>query len=345
MSAEPLVSVFIRVRDEAAALRNVLENLHRQELDAPMEIVVLDNESVDGSDRVALDAGARVFTLPRALFGYGRALNLGIGLCQGQIVVMLSAHSIPQSEQWLASLIAPIRDDPAVNAAFCRQIPIGQVSQLELRRFACFPTANTVMDRDTFLQKCHDGDDPYVAALFSNSACAVRRDVALAHPFRDLLYAEDRAFAVDCLMSGGKVAYAHDAVVSYERNMTWKSAYHVARRAQVSKRLIRELAATYTGTRFRCERDTVNRLARAVLVIPGLAVRVILSLREPRHLQRRSVRYALRSTGATLGLAKGALQWRHHLDTLSCDTARLDEARTQCTEVHVHRASTDPNLT
>jgi glycosyltransferase involved in cell wall biosynthesis len=45
----PLVSVFIRVRDEAAALQEVMRALAEQVIDATIEIVVLDNESDDES--------------------------------------------------------------------------------------------------------------------------------------------------------------------------------------------------------------------------------------------------------------------------------------------------------
>lgn len=327
---EPLVSIFIRVRDEEVALRHVLENLKEQVIDGLAEIVVLDNESVDSSAQVALELGARVFTFPRELFGYGRALNLGVHLCRGQIIVNLSAHSVPQAQDWLSELVKPIRADPAIGAAFCRQIPPSRVSRLELRRFACFPASDIVVARQQFVAICDEGLDPYATALFSNSACAIRRDVVASHPFRDLLYAEDRAFVVDYLMAGGAVAYVHDAVVSYQRNMTWKSAYRVGYRAQVSKRLVRELAATYTGSRFRCGKDTVDRLVRAVLVLPGLLVRLAMSAFESRGLRRRSVIHALRSTGATLGLAKGAVQWRRHIATLSSDTRQLEEALRQC---------------
>jgi len=294
-----------------------------------VEIVVLDNESIDGSGRVALEAGARVFTLPRQYFGYGRALNLGVELSRGAIVVLLSAHSVPQSSTWLAELVAPLRDGTA-GAAFCRQVPASHVSRLELRRFACFPGGDTFIDRQQFIARCEAGADPYEVAIFSNSACAIRRDVAVEQPFRDLLYGEDRAFVVDYLMSGGSLVYRHSPAVAYERRMTWRTAKRIAYRAQVSKRLIRELAATYTGCRFDSGRETVSRLVRAVLVIPAATVRVFLCLGEPRGRRRRAALYALRSTGATLGLARGSLDWRRHIEKLSCDSDGLRVARRHC---------------
>lgn len=330
---DPLVSILIRVRDEESALRQVLSALRTQILDQPYEVVVLDNQSFDSSAQVGLNDGARVFTFPRELFGYGRALNLGAELCRGEIVVNLSAHSIPQSTNWLAKLIEPIRQDPVVGAAFCYQIPSTRVSRLEQRRFDCFPRATYTVDRDQFVDECHTGSDPYEVAFFSNSACAVRRDVVLRNSFRDLPYAEDRAFVVDYVMDGGCVAYVRDAVVSYERNTTWKSAYRIGYRAQVSKRLIRELVATYTGTRFGSGNETVGRLCRAALVLPAIVVRVALALLEAPDLRARSVRHSLRATGATLGMAKGSLLWRRHIDTLSSDIDQLREARRCCVPV------------
>jgi glycosyltransferase involved in cell wall biosynthesis len=336
--AEPLVSVFIRVRDEATALGEVLRHLNQQKIDGELEVVVLDNGSVDGSEQVALHAGARVFTLPREHFGYGRALNIGVRLCRGTIFVPLSAHSIPQSQEWLSELIAPLRDGSA-GAAFCRQTPTEPVSRFELRRFACFPGQDTDLTTTAFLQGSAAGADPYELAIFSNSACAIRRGAALQHPFRDLPYAEDRAFVVDYVVAGGTVAYRHSPAVSYERAMTWRSAFRVAYRAQVSKHLIRELAASYTGCRFDSSPDTRSRITRAVLVGPAALVRVVAGLAEPRGRRRRAIIFALRSTGATIGLAKGALRWRIHSETLNCDSQRLDAALEHCRPVETSYAS------
>ncbi|MFJ8073874.1 glycosyltransferase family 2 protein [Streptomyces sp. NPDC096176] len=328
---EPLISVFIRNRNEARVLGQAIDGLRRQRVSLPMEIVVLDNESTDESADTAEERGARVFTLPRALFGYGRAINLGVELCRGRYVVLLSSHSIPQDEDWLAKLIAPMQADPTTAAVFCNQIPPAPRSRLEMRRFSVFPAGDRVLDQKRFVDLCARGTDPYEAALFSNSACAFRREAALAHPFRDLMYAEDRAFVVDLVMDGHSVAFVHDAVISYERGMTWRSGYTVGYRAQVSKRLIRELAATYTGVRHRSTADTLSRLARAAFVGPGLLVRLALSVAERPGLRRASARYSLRATGATLGMAKGVLRWRRHTETVSRDDVLQQRAREACT--------------
>src|SRR5258708_20843309 len=91
------VSVLIRVVNEEHALRWLFECLRIQKLDRPFEVVVIDNESDDGSAKVARAMGARVFTFPRSLFGYGRAINVGVKVCRADLIVLLCAHSCPHA--------------------------------------------------------------------------------------------------------------------------------------------------------------------------------------------------------------------------------------------------------
>jgi rhamnosyltransferase len=334
---DPLVSVLIRVRDEGDLLDRTLRSLREQVLDAGMEIVVLDNESADDSARVALAGGAQVFTFPRALFGYGRALNLGIELCRGDIVVLLSAHSIPQTDTWVADLIRPLRDGTA-GAAFCRQVPPGRMPRPQLRRFACFPTESTVMDKTQFTQQCAAGRDPYEPALFSNSACAIRRDLALRIPFRDLPYSEDRAFVVDYVMTGGTVAYVYDAAVAYDRRLSWKSTYRAHYRCQISRHLVRELAASYTGHRFRETHDNLKKIFQAALVVPAACRGYAAALTEPPDLRRQALLQVPSTMAATLGTAMGALRWKRHRALTGRDAVLMREAREQCVPVHAEAA-------
>jgi hypothetical protein len=155
----------------------------------------------------------------------------------------------------------------------------------------------------------------------------------MTSPFRDLPYAEDRCFAVDSVMAHGGIKYLSAPAVSYQRPATWRSAYRVGYRAQVSKRLIRELAATYTGRRYDSRRETLSRLSRAALIVPGGILRVILCAREPRGTRRRAVVFVLRSTGSTLGLAKGTMLWRRHVESLAVDAAGYECARQHCREL------------
>jgi GT2 family glycosyltransferase len=327
--AEPLVSVLIRVRDEADLLARTLNALRDQVLDAEMEIVVLDNKSVDGSDRVALESGAHVFSFPRALFGYGRALNLGVEMCRGRIVVLLSAHSTPKTATWIADLIRPIREG-AAGASFCYQVPPGPMTRIQLRRFAVFSTEASVTDERSFAQASAAGEDPYVLALFSNSACAIQRDIALRFPFRDLPYSEDRAFVVDYVTAGGTVAYVPGTAVAYDQARSVKGTYHAHRRCEVSRHLIREQSAALTGIRFDTRPGNLQILLRAALVLPAACLELAAVLTEPRPLRREAIRQIPRTAAMSLGIAAGMLRWRQYHVLLERDTDLMCQAREQC---------------
>jgi rhamnosyltransferase len=333
MTSEPMISILIRVRDEARALDDVLRRLEEQVIDARAEVVVLDNESVDDSGAVAQRFGARVFSIPRHLFGYGRVLNLGIELCRGEIIVLLSAHAFPGSQDWLGDLVEPLRYDGEVGAVFCRQIPMDDVSRLERQRFGVFPAADYILDRESFVAQCEAGRHPFEVILFSNSACAIKRSIALKFPFRDLPASEDRAFVLDYIMAGGKIAYLQQPWVWYDKPRAWQSYYRLGYSGEVSKRLIQELATSYTDIPSGFRGSTVPRLAHVVLVGPVVVKQLVLALREPPGLRRRTALAALRRTGGTLGAAGGSLRWRRHLRSLSRDETEAQRLRENCREM------------
>lgn len=332
-SSSPTVSILIRVRNEATALSRVLQLLASQELDVEREVVVLDNTSDDDSADVALAAGARVFVLPRHLFGYGRAINVGVGLCRGEFVVLLSAHAWPRGARWLQTMVDALRVDPDLAGAYCRQAPAEPLSRQEDRRFRAFGRHRYALGLDDLHDRTQRGADAYEVCRFSNSACILRRETAATLTFRDLPYAEDRGFVLDALLGGGRIAYVPDAIVTYQRPYSFRSLYHVGRRAQVAKHLIRETATAGLGRDMR--RNETPRLLGLLLLKPaGTAWRIMASPLVDRGASARARRYALASWGTTLGMLVGDLTWRSHRATAGGDARLLQAAQEQ---VQPHR--------
>ena len=112
-------SVIIRVRDEAPRLERCLGLLAGQRgLGSPVEVIVVDSESQDGSAAVAERAGARVVSMPATAFSFGGALNLGAEQARHEALVSLSAHAFPADDGWLARLVgALLRDGDRVACA------------------------------------------------------------------------------------------------------------------------------------------------------------------------------------------------------------------------------------
>ena len=321
---QPLVSVLIRVRNEEPALRRLLECLRIQRLDRAFEVVVIDNESEDDSAEVARRMGARVFTFPRSLFRYGRAINVGVKLCCGELIVMLSAHSWPQGDDWLGRMVHCVEDDD-VAAAYCRQFADGKVCQQEQSRFKVFPERNYTLDTEQLVQRCKSGEDVYEICCFSNSASIVRREVVLRFPFRDLAFAEDRAFVLDCVMAGHSIAYLGTASVAYQQPATFKNFYRIGWACSVSKQLIRELGSEAIGTDL-CKSELVRKVMRLLCKPLEIIGRTLEALLRDRAQLGRATRYAAISSAMSLGCIVGELTWHRYRKMTCFDSSVLSIA-------------------
>lgn len=318
---QSLVSVLIRVRNEEQALCRLLECLRLQKLDRPLEIVVIDNESDDESAKVAKMMGAKVFTLSRALFSYGRAINLGVKLCRGDLIVLLSAHSWPQGEDWLSRMVDCVEQSSAAGA-YCRQIADGKVCEQEKKRFKEFAEHDYRLDRKRLVQRCKSGEDVYEVCFFSNSASIVRREVVLRFPFRDLPFSEDRAFVLDCVMAGHSIAYLSTASVAYRQPASFRNFYRIGRAAHISRQLIRELGSEAIGLNLRRP-----ALGQQVVRLPSkplqIISRILEALLRDQSQRWRAVRYTAISCAMSLGCLVGELTWHRYRKTACCDSSIL----------------------
>ncbi len=101
----PVISVVIPVKDGGAGLVRCLKEVGAQKLDEPVEVIVVDSGSTDGSVEVARRHGARVHRIPPHEFSHGASRNLGAQLATGELLVFLSQDAIPVDRNWLARLI------------------------------------------------------------------------------------------------------------------------------------------------------------------------------------------------------------------------------------------------
>src|SRR5260370_34359867 len=121
------VSVIIRARDEAASLGRCLELIAEQQLaHGNVEVIVVDNDSHDGTAEIARKAGAQVVHLDRDAFTFGRALNLGAASASGELLVALSAHALPPDAGWLARLADALSDSRVTRACGDLRGPAGR---------------------------------------------------------------------------------------------------------------------------------------------------------------------------------------------------------------------------
>jgi len=191
------LSILIRNLNEAKSLQQTLLSLKRQQTDFEYEIVVIDNESDDDSVEIATAMGCKVFTLKRSEFTFGHSLNYGIGLCKGEVILILSAHVILLNEFFLQN-IHPYFKDPNIAALRFLQ----SVSQEEV-----------VNGLKTGPRKLSYSDSTNFAAdnwkkLMVNHCAAIRRLCWLQVPFDEkILASEDKAWSLVILKKGYSILY------------------------------------------------------------------------------------------------------------------------------------------
>lgn len=208
------ITILIRNRNEAGPLRRVLEGLRQQTL--PFEVVVVDNDSTDGSADVYSEYQARVIRISKEEFTYGRALNAGFSAARTPFVLPLSAHSIPIGRTFLEECIRPF-GDPRVAAAMC----------LELER------ATDWVEEQRFEQPATWTE--LLSAGIGNRAAAIRRDVWEKFPFdEEIEAAEDLLWCLRVINSGGYAVTRCSALFQYVATRTWKEAVRRDNRERVA---------------------------------------------------------------------------------------------------------------
>lgn len=192
-------------------LSEVLDACTDQRVPFDFEILVVDSGSADATHAIlARYPGVRTVRIPNRDFGHGRTRNLAAGLATGEIVVFVTQDATPAHRDWLAGLVTPFDADPRIAAVYGRQVP----------RPDCCPTVR----RDVLRAFRRIGPARGVVVetegcRFSNVNSAVRRDVLERVPFRDVDYAEDRAFADDAHRRGLATAYSADAAVLHSHDL------------------------------------------------------------------------------------------------------------------------------
>ncbi len=178
-----------------------LQEQHAQNL----EIVVVDNDSTDDSRQHIESFGCRLVHLPTGQFSYGRATNLGLEHCSGDLVVMLSSHSLPLGRFFIDEVTAPF-SDPRVAAI---RIPIA-ANTAELKNMGTFAPLDSTSGVEEVFRR-----GPVA------SGSVIRRSIWLTHRFDESLPgAEDKEWALRVLRAGNCVMPVVNAAYCYTRSFS-----------------------------------------------------------------------------------------------------------------------------
>lgn len=223
--AAPEVSIVIRTYNEEKHLPGLLENLRRQSY-RDFEIIVVDSGSVDKTRDIASRTADKLIRIDRHNFTFGYSLNAGIRSAAGEFAAIVSAHTLPADENWLAALLQPLRDDRTA-MVFGRQMG-GMTSKF-----------SEVQDlkRSFSLQRRILNPPGYIG---NNANSAIRKKLWAQYPFDETLPGlEDIGWAKYWLEHGYQVVYEPAAALYHLHEENWQ---------QISRRYYREaVAAKWIG--------------------------------------------------------------------------------------------------
>ena len=105
------VSVIIRTLNEETHLRALLDGVNNQNTKHEVEIVVIDSGSTDKTLLIASENFARITHIEKEKFSFGRSLNKGCNFANGEVLVFVSGHCIPEMKIGSTNLLRPSRKE------------------------------------------------------------------------------------------------------------------------------------------------------------------------------------------------------------------------------------------
>ncbi len=196
LKSKKLVSIIIRTKNEDTWLEDCILSIFQQSY-KNYEIIIVDNNSNDKTLEICKKYNLKVIKIKK--FKPGKAINDGIKKASGQYIVILSAHCIPATTDWLFNFIRKIKRKN-VAGVYGRQIPFKN-SSIKTKR-----DLYITFGLDEKLQK----KDPF----FHNANSCIKKNVWNKIKFNNFATnIEDRIWAAKILQKGFEIVYTPSSPV------------------------------------------------------------------------------------------------------------------------------------
>jgi len=297
------VAVVIPSWNSAGLLPGCLGSLHEQDL--PLELMVVDNGSTDGSVGYLEREGVPHLALPQNL-GFARAMNLGAARLRARFVLALNADTILEPGA-VRALAAALAADPSLGGVQPRILQLERGDGARDPERARLYSAGQALHRDGRAFELGAGEEQAPSyrrrrEVFGvcGAACLLRRELFTelgGYDERYFSFYEDVDLNLRARIAGRRFEYVPDAVVWHLGNASWQ-----AEAPQPSAWNARLVAR--------------NRIATQAKFVPVRALPRILAV-EAGSLLRAARRRRLRAT------ARGKLEGLGRLPAMLRDRRRL----------------------
>lgn len=197
---KPKISVLIRTFNESKWINICLKKISEQSI-KPLEIIVIDNKSDDGTVEIIKKyyKAVRIFTYNQD-YAPGKMLNFGISKCKGDYVLIISAHCIPCDNFLIENLVKNLEYNQKICASYARQVSLNFSDDLTIRDLML------TYGSESKLQKT----DPQ----FNNACSIIRKSEWKNNQFNNkITNLEDRYWAAQMLKKKKFIYYSSESKV------------------------------------------------------------------------------------------------------------------------------------
>ena len=219
----------IPARNGRPTIGPCLDAVLAQEYDGPVDVLVIDSGSTDGTlEDVAARPAVRLHRIHPSAFDHGDTRNLGAGMTRGEAIVFLVQDAEPVGRRWLANLVGNL-DDERVAGAFSRILPrphAGPLVKHGCEGDLCFrdlrveerfetPSAAAALDPHTLRVRCN----------FNDVCSVIRRSAWERMPFQPGMFGEDIKFARAALGAGWTIVFDPTSQVLHSHEYDARTVY------------------------------------------------------------------------------------------------------------------------
>lgn len=235
------ISIVVRTLNERGSAAALFSSLRAQRYPGEIQIIVVDNQSDDGTDELALRYGFDLVCLPRDQFSYPRSMNAGIDRALHEIVILTVGHALPLSENWITAAARHFKADD-IAGVYSPVLPHKQHSLAETLLY--YP--------GYFMSKVKS---PYEvkevgSGVFGATNIALRRSLWHQHHFDERygLGGEDTEWAKWALLNGKRIICDTDFCVRHSHHL---GLIGVMKQVAYWNRLSQHTEFSYKALRFR----------------------------------------------------------------------------------------------
>ncbi|MFN3480235.1 MAG: glycosyltransferase family 2 protein [Thermodesulfovibrionales bacterium] len=229
-----LVSIVILTYNSEKYIKNLLDVIFYQEIENPIEVIVIDSSSLDATaDIIRLYSGrynVRLHTIDKSSFSHPKTRNLGSSLSNGKYIVHMTQDAIPANKLWLKELIRPFELHSAIAATYSRQVPRPDCNPIEARDiYIGAPCIDELRYADLKIdfQRVDYLSNMHRYIRFSDVSACYRSDLLKDNPFDERLkMVEDQEWSKRMIEKGYFIYYASKSIVIHSHNFAIKETYN-----------------------------------------------------------------------------------------------------------------------